>query len=89
MSISNIMDLADKVGFDVIDDEVEVWIESGAYDLAVEERAAWLSVRKEYPDCSTNQQLHRLLHPNGPYGWEFCARCGIDKPIASLYTECR
>ena len=68
----SLFDLANDIGFDQIDREVAVWIEMGEFDEEVRERAQILIQRHadEY-----RQPLHRLLHEDGPYGWEFCGRC--------------
>lgn len=80
--IESFFDLANHVGFDVIDREVAVWIEQGVFDDDVTERAESLGITmderahsaREYGEQHL-QWLHRRIHPNGPYGWEFCARC--------------
>lgn len=49
----------------------------GEYDEDVEMR--YLETHK--PDglaevgLEALQQIHRLVHPTGPWGWEYCARC--------------
>lgn len=78
--IESLMGLADSIGFDAIDSEIEVWIESGAFDYQVIERANVLVEKVgDLAYNSTNgnlrQEFHRKNHPDGTYGWEFCARC--------------
>lgn len=74
----NLFELTNDIGFEQIDAEIELWIEVGEFDEAVKERAAVLGyVHRHEPEplSNTMQETHRFYHPNGPWGWEFCAVC--------------
>ena len=80
--IESIFDLANHIGFDAIDAEVSVWIEQGEFDYAVTDRAEAMGITMDErhqrlaPIVEQGLQgYHRLMHPDGPYGWEFCGRC--------------
>lgn len=80
--INNLFDLAEHIGFDAIDSEVEVWIDMGEFDHAVKDRAVKMNIAVG-PDNQDAlaagqyglQATHRQIHPDGPYGWEFCGVC--------------
>lgn len=79
----NIHDLAELVGYEVLDREFLSWLESDR-DLS---RSAVSTIRRNYPELLPDherlthaneilQAAHREAHPDGPWGFEFCARCG-------------
>lgn len=52
------------------------WITDGEFDDEVENRAEVLGMRYlKHEGNDLLQQMHRLMHPHGPWGWEFCATC--------------
>lgn len=70
----SLLDLCDKYGFDAIDSEVEVWIETGAFDYTVMERARVLD-DNESPAAERAQRIHRFTHSDGPWHYTHCALC--------------
>lgn len=77
MAVKNLIDLANHIGFAAIDAEIETWIEMGEFDEQVRERASQINFTP--PDIESYrlaaQALHRYRHPDGPWGYEYCARC--------------
>lgn len=67
--------IMDYVGDGMIEEEIA----SGELDWEVERRALQLGFVTEPEKISVGlevqQDLHRRLHPNGPWGWEYCSRC--------------
>lgn len=85
--MKDIHDLASLVGYDALDNEFLSWLES---DRVLSRRALGV-VKNNYPDLLSDsdkqrdiaerlQAAHRLAHPDGPWGFEFCARCNIGSP---------
>lgn len=72
--MNSLFDLVDGVGFDAIDAEIEEWIDQGVYDQQVLTRAKELDTM-ESPVAVWQQEIHRSVHPRGPYGYEHCAMC--------------
>lgn len=78
MTAESLIDLADTIGFEAIDQEVAVWIEYGGFDIEVAERAKHIGTEPEPLIEHLNarlQYIHRYIHPDGPWGWEYCGRC--------------
>jgi hypothetical protein len=85
--MTNLHDLADKIGYEAIDEEIMVWLDNDVYLR----REAMSVIKQHEPDLVLNlndvqrealragdgyrQACHRLQHPDGPYGWEFCGVC--------------
>ena len=80
--MESLHDLADHIGYEAIDREFMVWLDS---DKVLREEAVEV-IRQHEPDLFTDhlmhslvaeaqdlkQRIHQIAHPNGPYGWEFC-----------------
>ena len=74
--MESMLELAETIGLDKVDAEVVVWIEQGVYDEDVELRAEQLGMSRPQHDLHRGlQRVHRILHPEGPYGYEFCGEC--------------
>lgn len=69
--------LVNAEGFDAVDQEISAWINMGEFDEHVVERAKVLEIRSEEQEqySALVQRLHRILHPDDPWGWEFCVKC--------------
>jgi len=72
---SVLLDISEQVGLDRIDREVVAWIRDGVYDGQVLDRAGKLNHSLFDPNAGMLQSIHSVSHPDGPYGYEFCARC--------------
>lgn len=82
--MKSLHDLADTIGYEAIDREFMVWIESDVnlQDQVIQRigecRPEVLATPRlrALADSANNvkQFMHRIKHPDGPYGWEFCGR---------------
>lgn len=82
MKYKNLFEVAEDVGFEQLDTEIEAWIEMGEFDDSVKTRAVEIGFVKN-PERSAaekygedmRQSIHTVACPDGPYHWTFCARC--------------
>lgn len=74
-----LLDVCEALGYGAVDSEIEVWIESGAFDEQVQERAEVIGLSENTRAAVFGdefaQKIHRDLHPDGPWGWDFCFKC--------------
>ena len=82
--MKSLHDLADTIGYEAIDREFMVWLDT---DKNLREEAVEV-IRQHEPELFTDnlmlnlaseghdlkQRIHRIAHPDGPWGWEYCGR---------------